>query len=418
MRLNWKLPKIFYGWWIVGACFLISLYTGGAVVFGFTAFFEPIANEFGWSYTQVSLAASIRGMELGLLAPIAGLLVDRWGPRRLMLVGIIITSLGLLVVSRTTSLGIFYGGFALVSLGVSCFGATVMFTAVANWFKRKIGIASGIMACGISLGALLIPLIVRLINVFNWHTTMVILAIGTLVIGMPLSLIVRHKPEQYGYLPDGEQRNTATLYESIPPAPTVEVDIGAKQALKSRAFWHVAVLMAFQFFGISAVMTHIMPYLSSVGITRSTSSLVATAFPSMSIGGRLGFGWLSDRFDKRWIAAVDIATIGFGLLFLGHVSIKGMWLLLPFIIFCSSGYGGGIVMGVALVREYFGRSKFGTINGLVMGIAALGTVTGPLFAGWIFDNWGSYYAAWLVFASIAFVGVIIIVTAPPTGTKS
>ncbi len=79
MHLNWKPPKIFYGWWVVGACFLIFLYMGGAVVFGFTAFFEPITNELGWSYTQISLATSLRGVELGLLAPIAGLLVDRWG---------------------------------------------------------------------------------------------------------------------------------------------------------------------------------------------------------------------------------------------------------------------------------------------------------------------------------------------------
>ena len=120
MRLNQKPPNIFYGWWIVGACFLISLYTGGAIVFGFTAFFEPIANEFGWSYTQISLAASLRGVELGLLAPIAGLLVDRWGPRRLIFAGSIITSLGLFLVSRTTSLGMFYGGFALVALVIVC----------------------------------------------------------------------------------------------------------------------------------------------------------------------------------------------------------------------------------------------------------------------------------------------------------
>ena len=87
MYLNWKLSKVFYGWWVVSACFLISLYLGGVVILGFTAFFEPIANEFGWSYAQISLAASLRGMEVGLLAPVLGLLVDRWGPRRLIFGG-------------------------------------------------------------------------------------------------------------------------------------------------------------------------------------------------------------------------------------------------------------------------------------------------------------------------------------------
>ena len=82
MGLGWKLPKIYYGWYIVGACFLIALYTGGVVYYGFTAFIDPIADELGWSYTQISLAASLRGLEMGFLAPVTGMLVDRWGPRR------------------------------------------------------------------------------------------------------------------------------------------------------------------------------------------------------------------------------------------------------------------------------------------------------------------------------------------------
>ena len=93
--LNWKLPRIFYGWWIVAGCFLVSSLTGGYIVLGFTAFFEPIAYEFGWSYAQISLAASLRGAEMGLLAPIVGFIVDRWGPRRIMFGGITIIGLGL-----------------------------------------------------------------------------------------------------------------------------------------------------------------------------------------------------------------------------------------------------------------------------------------------------------------------------------
>ncbi len=98
MPLNWKPSKVFYGWWIVGACFLIAAYTGGTIFFGFTALFEPIANEFGWSYTQISLAASLRGAEVGLLAPLIGLFIDRLGPRRLAFGGAIL--LGLVAARR------------------------------------------------------------------------------------------------------------------------------------------------------------------------------------------------------------------------------------------------------------------------------------------------------------------------------
>ena len=114
-----KRPAVFYGWWIVGACLLISLYTGGILVFGFTAFLGPIANEFGWSYAQISLASSLRGLETGLLGPIVGIMVDRWGPRRLIFGGSIFVSVGFVLLSRVTSLGLFYGSFALISTGVN-----------------------------------------------------------------------------------------------------------------------------------------------------------------------------------------------------------------------------------------------------------------------------------------------------------
>ena len=101
--------KIFYGWWVVGACSSAMLFTAGSIHYGFTAIFEPIATEFGWSYAQVSMASSLRGIEIGLLSPVAGLLVDRWGPRKLIIGGAVITGTGLILLSRITSLGMFYG---------------------------------------------------------------------------------------------------------------------------------------------------------------------------------------------------------------------------------------------------------------------------------------------------------------------
>ena len=416
MYLNWKLSRVFYGWWIVVACFLISVYVGGAVVLGFTAFFEPIANEFGWSYAQISLAASLRGAEVGLLAPLLGLFIDRWGPRRLLFGGTIILGLGLIFLSRITSLGMFYGAFVLLAIGASGLSPTVTMTAVVNWFRRKVGIAAGITACGFALGGLLVPVIVRLIDMFDWQLAIFILGVGMWVIGLPLSLLVRHKPEQYGYLPDGEQSDSVASYEGSASAQTYEVDVGAKQALKSRAFWHIGLAMAFQLIAISAMIVHVMPYLNSIGIARSTSSLVAMATPLTSIVGRLGSGWLGDRFDKRRVVTGFFAITCLGLLFFSYASNERMWLLVPFIILFGIGWGSNATMRAALLREYFGRAKFGTIFGSMMGMVALGVIVGPLFAGWVFDNWGSYHAAWLVFACLVFVALIIMSTTPPADT--
>ena len=133
MQLNPKRHAIFYGWWVVGASFLIAVYTGGVIYFGFTAIFEPVQNEFGWSYVQISLAASLRGLEMCLLAPVMGIFVDRWGPRKLMFGGSIIIGLGLLLLSTVNSLFMFYVAFIVVAIGMSNCSSTVKNNAVANW---------------------------------------------------------------------------------------------------------------------------------------------------------------------------------------------------------------------------------------------------------------------------------------------
>jgi len=406
---------VFYGWWIVVACFFISLYVGGVVFYGFTTLIEPLADDFGWSYTQISFAASLRGMEMGILAPLVGMLVDRWGPRRLLFGGLIITSLGLMLLSRTTSLGMFYGAFVLMAIGISTCSSTVLMTAVANWFRRKIGIATGIMICGYGFSGLLIPVIVNLIDTYEWRMTLALLTIGLLAVCLPLSLLVRHKPEQYGYLPDGEMSNIV-ISDSLNTAQTVEADVGAKQAVKSRTFWHIALALMCQFIILSAVITHVMPYLSSIGFTRAISGLMAAGIPLASIGGRLGLGWLGDKVDKRRVAAGAFALMCGGLLCFGFISAGDTWLLVTFLILFGIGYGGNNTLRASLIREFFGRKNFGAIHGLMIGVMALGSIAGPPLAGYVFDNWGSYQPIWFVFAGLAIAALLSVITTPPVSS--
>jgi sugar phosphate permease len=412
LNLDWKPRRIFYGWWVVAACFFISLYTGGVVFYGFTAIFEPLADEFGWSYAQISLAASLRGLEAGLLAPLIGMLVDRWGPRRLIFSGAIIVSLGLTLLSRTTSLGMFYGAFLLLATGMSLCSGTVLMTAVANWFRKKIGIATGIMICGYGCSGLLIPVIVNLIDMYGWQQALAILAIGLLAVCLPLSLVVRHKPEQYGYQLDGEAKNATVFNNSLAQAETAEVDIGTRQAFKSHTFWHIALALLCQVMILSTVVTHVMPYLSSVGIARTKSGLIAMAIPLASISGRLGLGWLGDRLDKRRVMAAAFAMMGGGLICFAFASSEATWLLVPFLILFGIGYGGNNTLRGSAIREFFGRSNFGAIHGLVIGIMMLGGIAGPPLAGLVFDKWGSYQPIWFVFTGLTVAAILLAVTTP------
>ena len=416
--MNWKLSKTFYGWWIVIAAFIIGFFVAGSMFQSFTAFFEPIAEEFGWSYAEVSLGFSLRGMALGLFAPLIGVLVDRWGPKRLIFFGAIVAASGVLLLSNVSSLAMFYTAFLLMAVGLSSCTLTVLMTAIANWFHAKIGLASGIVTCGFGFGGLLIPVIVRLIDSYGWRSCLVILAEVMLALLLPLSFVFRHKPERYGYMPDNEafkQREVEISLETV--VSTVEKpDI--KNLLTSKTFWHLAVAFTAFHTSLISLVAHIMPYLSSINMTRANASIVATAMPLISIIGSFTFGRLGDKLERKKVAAITYAMTGIGLICLALASTISLWALAPFLLFYSIGYGGGNAMRPSLTSEVFGRQSFGKVFGLMVGVNSLVSSVGPLLAGWIYDRWGSYEAIWFVYAGLAFISLIAVLTTPAYTPKS
>ena len=400
--------KIFYGWWIVLACFLTNLYVSSIVFFGFTAFLDPLVKEFGWSYTQVSFAASLRGLEMGILAPLVGFLADRFGSRKLILSGVITVGFGLILLSLTRSLTMFYGSFILLAFGAGGCTSVVTMTAVANWFKKNVGIAFAVMASGFGASGLIVPLIVRLIDGYDWRTALIILGLGMWALGIPLSFVIRNKPEQYGYLPDGKLADGRISEHEIQHEM---VEISFKEALKKRSFLYLNLAEVMRFMVLTAVVLHIMPYLGSMGISRPTAGLVAAAIPLFSIIGRFGFGWLGDVFDKRYVIAVTFGFMGMGMLAFSHMQSK--WAIYLFLFLFSPGFGGGAVLRGAVLREYFGRNSFGKMIGILMGFASIGGIIGPTLAGWVFDTLGSYDFIWLVFAGCISLAIILALRIKP-----
>jgi len=201
-----RRKKIFYGWWMVLAHATLNVFAGGTFVYGFTTFFNPIRNTFGWSAAATSLAFVLQRLESGIMGPVAGYLVDRVGTRKLMLPGWSIAALGFFLMSRVNSLGAFYGTFLLLAMGMSFAHFLVPNTAIANWFIKKRSRAMTFVYVGMGISGTVVPLLALSIGQFGWRETLTFVSIGALVIGLPLSLMIRHKPEQYGYLPDGETR--------------------------------------------------------------------------------------------------------------------------------------------------------------------------------------------------------------------
>lgn len=397
------MKRVFYGWWIVVASFFIAFYIGGTIFFGFTAFFEPIVQEFGWSYTAVSIGVALRGLEMGIIAPLMGFLADRFGSRKLVLFGVITVGCGLILISQTRSLVMLYVGFLLLSLGAGGCASVVLFTAVANWFKRNIGKALGIAACGFGAGGLIVPLVPWLIDIYGWRAALVILASGMWLVGIPLAFVIRDKPEQYGYFPDGDVMPAMASSSQI---KLHEIENSFMEVMKGKTLWFISLAEVVRWMILTAVVVHIMPYLTSIGVSRANAALVAAAIPLVSLVGRFGFGWLGDTYDKRYLMAITYGLTGLGMLALSY---SYMWLAMFLFIICFSlAHGGGVTLRGAMMSEYFGRSSFGKSLGMIMGVSSIGGILGPILAGWTFDVRGSYQLIWLFFCGLTAVSVTVI----------
>jgi MFS family permease len=397
------MKQIYYGWWIVLASFVVAFYVAGTIFYGFTAFIEPLVNEFGWSYTQISLAASLRGLEMGLLAPFVGILVDRFGSRRLLFSGVLVLGFGNILLGFTQSLAMFYGAIIFIAFGAGGCTSVVTMTAVANWFDKNVGKAMGVTVSGFGASGLIIPVIVWMIAAFGWRTSLIILGIGMWIIGVPAAFVMRNKPEDEANAPHGTKSDK---HNYLSRKQTHAKRFRYTEILKEKSFLFVNLAEMIRLMALMAVVTHIMPYLSTMEFSRISSGLMAAGIPLLSITGRFGFGWLGDLFEKKYIMAISYSLMALGMLALCYVKLTGM--IYIFLFFFSNGFGGIAVLRGALLREYYGRYNFGKYLGIMMGFGACGGIIGPTTAGWVFDRMGSYYFVWLAFSALICLAIILI----------
>jgi MFS family permease len=404
------IKKVFYGWWLVGILFLFGLFGNGIISYSFTTLIEPLAREFGWSYTQISLAMSIRGFEIGLGAPLIGWLIDRWGSKKVVSSGAAMLCLGLLLLSQSRDLLLFYAAFILIGLGMTCFTMPITVIIVGNWFKKRIGLATGIAISGTSISGIFIPLITHIIELYSWRIAILGILISILIIILPLTFLLRDKPDKYGLLADGQPSINAEKVKDKGSARNTVRSKGIRQALGALVFWQLALMFTCLLFINNALVTHIMPYLSSVGIDRYTASIAAGGIPLISAIGRTSAGWLADRFDKKLLTAVLFAIVSMAMVCCAFIQSNSTWLTAPFFLLFGFGVGGGATMAGLLVRTWQGDTNFGTIFGIMMGIPQLANIISAPLAGWVYDTWGTYQPFWFVTAGIAVMAMMITMT--------
>lgn len=390
---------IFYGWWVLIACSIMQFYIAGTFMNGFTAFFNPLVNEFKWSYTLVSLALTFRGFETGFMAPVVGLLVDRFRPQRLLIAGTIMAAAGFFVFSRVQALWSFYIAFLLLGLAASLSSQVVIMTTIATWFKKRTGTAMGIMSTGSAAGGLLVPLIILLIDSQGWRETLEFFAIGSLVISLPLCFVVKDPPP--------ETIDTPTLKASREPKPKTD-KLKIRDILKQKNFWLLSIALLCAGVGSNAIAAHKIPYLVSVGLTRETGGWLVLVFSLSNIVGRLVFGWLGDMMDKRKAFMLTGITAAVGLVIFAYA--RTLPQFFPAVILVGIGQGGVVPLRPVLQLQFFGFKSFATVQGLTLVLVTLGTIASPPFTGWVYDSFKNYQPAWLTLAVFAILIVPIILS--------
>ena len=386
--------KIFYGWYIVAGSiamnFILTVFFG----LGFNVFFLPILHEFGWSRAITSGAFSLRAVESGLMAPVIGFLVDKWGPRVIILWGVVFSGLGMVLMGYIDSLMGFYIAFLVASLGNTGASHGVSWvTAVANWFDRLRGRALGIAMMGPVLGGPLLATVAIVEGLIGWRVASIILGILLIILGIPLAMLVRSKPGDYGYLPDGDTAPMSTNGEAQHAITNNTKDTEGytvNEALHTKNFWVMVTIYTLMFVGISGLMVHLIPMLEDLDYTSAQSASILGMMFFLSGIGRLGSGILVDIIAYKYVLLLLIACQLTGLTLLLSVGSDQYWLVMLFALVFGIGFGGTIPLRPYLVMNMFGAKAFGTLQGLVQ-VGAMGAgVVGPVAYGWMFDSLGSY----------------------------
>jgi sugar phosphate permease len=405
------MARLFYGWRMVGAATGMQFLQAALVNNAFGAYVAVLAEERGWSKTALSGAAALQQMEAALLGPVLGWLLDRFGPQVFIRAGIVVFGLGLMLMSQSDSLGGFYAAFVVIAMGSSLAGFFPLNVALIHWFERFRARALSSMSLGLAMGGIAAPLVAWSLQTYGWRATAFASGVIAIVAGLPLAMVIRNKPEDYGESVDGLPREVSygggSNAENQPPLTR---DFTAREALRTPAFWLLSLGHGFALFTVHTVLVHAITHLKEgLGYSIASAALVIALVTGFQIVGVMVGWWIGDRWDKRLISAACMLAHALGLLLLTYAF--HMWMLVAFAVLHGTAWGLRGPFMQAIRADYFGRSAIGMILGLSYMIIIIGQIGGPMIAGVFADATGDYRAGFTLLAVLAGLGSIFFLLA-------
>jgi MFS family permease len=389
------LSGVYYGWRMVGLVSTIRVLGGGLHQYGFTVFFLPISQDLGLSRAATSLAFSLARAEGAIEGPVVGYLVDRHGPRPMIMVAAVLTGIGYILLSWVDS----YASFLIIYLGVISLAFTAGFVhspmVVANsWFIRRRARAMTLISAAVPVGgAVISPLLAMAVYAWGWRWAAFLAGCLFLFIAAPLSVRLRRSPESIGLLPDGEppQKGSprSASDKSRAPGDKEETDFTVRHAMSTFVYWMLVLSMMARVGAYSTVSVHFVPIMVWKGLSEEQAGLFLGAFAFLNLLSHFLLGWIADMMNKlqlltacMFIAAASVLALVWG---------EAYWLLWLFTILFTV-IDASFPIAWAAVGDFFGRRYFATIRGTMSFFYQWGSVIGPVLAGAVYDQSQTYHS--------------------------
>jgi MFS family permease len=387
--------RLYYGWVVVAVTALTLIISAG-IRSAPGVMVVPLEQDLHWSRAAISVAVSIGLLCYGITAPLSGSIMDRFGPRWVMLAGLAVMGASMIASAQMTQqwqLNLFWGALSGVGTGIV---ALVLGAAVAaRWFVARRGLITGIFGASTSAGQLIFyPLLVWLVETLGWRASVMILAAVALVLIVPVALLMYNRPADLGLRPYG-----ADTHPLAAPEPAERQGL-MRRALAMPAFW----LLTITFFICGAtsnglIGTHFIPHVGDHGISPNIAASLLAIMGAMNFVGTICSGWLTDRYNPRKLLAWYYGFRGLSLLLLPFVtSYAG---LAVFAVLFGLDYIATVPPTTALVADTFGRRHVGTVFGWIFCAHQIGAAAAAWLGGVAHDLFGHYGTAFLVAGVLA-----------------
>ncbi len=401
--------KTFYGWWVLAACIGMQIVNTGLLMQAYGTYTAVLQDTFPWSKTIYATGFSVQYAVSGFLAPLVGNLLLRFGPRKIMTIGVIILGLGFIAFSFINSVWSFLLVLSIMSFGSALSGFLAVNTLAFNWFDHWRSTSIALLQTGMSIGGLVVPAIAYALVTLGWRPTAILSGGLILFFGLIFTFVIRNFPEDIGSIPDGKIHSKQVTNKHQVQS---SYNFTAKEALQTSSFWFLSFGHALAMVLIFALMAHLVPFLKEErGLSVQFASNIFALLTGITIAGQLLGGYLGTKVNQRLLIvacmfahAISILLLAFG---------TSLFWVYCFAVLHGLAWGIRAPMMQLMRADYFGRKNFAQIMGNSAVIVTMGIILGPMLAGVMTDIFGSYRNSFVVLAILAAIGSVFFVLAVP-----